>query len=553
MPRRSDPPACGRVFDRIECTEVGEHLCQPRALHAVAFVQECLVHTKGRWARTAFRLAPWQREGIIEPLFGEVRWDPETGGYVRRFRLGWIELARKNGKSELLAAIALYMLVADGEEGAEVYGAAKDREQASKVFDVAERMVLLSPVLSERLTVRRSPRRIVYPAMASYYETLARDALGNLGHNPHCVVFDEVIAQPDDQLWMAMRTGMGARHQPLMVAATTAGNDPSSFAALEHRECVRIADAPERARHRFAYLRNVPNEADPWDESGWHEANPALGDFLSLESLREEAIEARNDPAKENAFRQFRLNQWVAQGTRWMPLHTYDACVGEPWPNPVWRYADWKGRVAWCGLDLSAKHDLSSFCLILPPTGPRGTADAIWRHWAPETALRDLDLATAGQASVWARAGWLTLTDGEVIDYDRVYSDIIADCSHFAVREISYDKWCGEPVRQAIESRCGVQMVSADPTYAGMTQPMTDLMSLTLTRGWAHHGNPVARWCFDSVEVKRSTDNPDLIKPTKPERRAGNKRIDGVIAAALAVGAWRTRGAVPVGIPVRVR
>ena len=201
-----------------------------------------------------------------------------------------------------------------------------DRGQAANVFDVAARMVKLSPVLSSRLVVKDHIKRIIDERTNSYYEVVSTDAAGNLGHNPHGVIFNEVLAQRDARLWDAMRTGMGARAQPLMIAATTSGDDPASFARTEHNECVRIQDEPERARHRFAYVRNVPEGADPWEEANWPMANPALGDFLSIRSLRQEATEAKNGPSKENAFRQCWLNQWVQQSHRWMPC----ICTGRP-------------------------------------------------------------------------------------------------------------------------------------------------------------------------------------------------------------------------------
>lgn len=534
-------PSCGKAHDQIRCTERGDHFCEPRAAHAEAFFNEILVHTKGDWARQAFDLREWQREEMIRPVFGPVRWDARRKRYVRRVRIVWIELARKQGKSEILAGIALYLLVADGEESAEIYGAAIDREQARKVFDVALRMVQLSPILNKRLICKPHEKRIIDPETYSYYQVVSADASGNLGHNPHGIVFDEVATQRNDQLWGALRTAMGARSQPLMVAATTPGNDPSSWCASMHAEMARVAEDPARSPHTYVYLRNTPPDADPWDETNWYHANPALDDFLDAEALREEALEARNDPSRENLFRQFRLAQWVQQATRWMPYHLYQAVTGEPWINPFWRYEEWKGRPAWAGLDLSAKHDLTAWCLCLPGKGAE-PADAFWRFWLPEEAYDALLRSTSGKAQAWVRDGWLTLTDGAVIDYTRVYEEITTDAKHFRLAEIDYDKWSGEPARQAIEERTGATMVAVDQNFTGMHQPMTDLMGLVLNRGWLHHGNPVAAWCFDSVEVRRSTVNPELIKPEKPQRKAGDPRIDAVVAAALAVGGWKARG-----------
>jgi phage terminase large subunit-like protein len=527
------------------CDEEGPHYCKPRAELVVNFFERVLVHTKGLYARKPFILTAWQRDEIICPLFGNVVFSEQHQRYVRQYRSAWIELGRKNGKSELLAGIMLYLLLFDGEMGAEIYGAAKDRDQARIIWDVAQRMVRLSPVLRRRqgLTIRMWEKRIVDERTGSYYRIIPRDALGNLGHDPLAVVFDEVIAQPDNTLWDALRTAMGSRLQPLILAATTAGNDPTSFAAAEHREVVKIAEDPSRAPHRFVYCRNLAEDADPYDEANWYYPNPGLGDFLSLDALRDESVEARNDPLKENAFRQFRLNQWVKQSSRWMAMHLYADCTGDLWPNAIWRPTALHGREVWVGLDLSAKQDLTSLSVFAPPKGDQ-PGEVLWWHWLPEDALPALDTATSGQASQWVKAGFLRLCEGSVIDYLDVCTQIEKILKPFKVKEITYDKWSGEYVRQELQRRLGkIPMVSNEPTYAGMTIPLKELMALTTTRAWHHHGNPVAAFCFDSIEVRRAPENPELIKPVKPDRRPDQKRIDAVITAALAIGAWRIRGA----------
>lgn len=552
MPRArsgsSAEPVCGHSVDGVVCSERGTHFCVPRADHAQKFCEELLVHTKGSYARRAFILADWQRDDIVRPLFGLVRWSAEHGQYVRRYEIAWIEIARKNGKTELLAAIMLYLLVGDGEESAELYGVARDRDQAALCFDVAARMVTLSPILSRRLEIKQVNRRIVDRKTASVYAVIAADAAGALGSNPSGVAADEILAWRDRSMWDAMRTGMGsgARRQPLMVAATTAGNDPSGFAAKMHEEMQRVSDDPERAPHVFVYMRNLPVEADPWDEANWAEPNPALGDFLSLEALRKQALEAKNDPSAENSFRQFRLNQWVSQASRWMPMHLYAASSGEPWLTPDQRREELAGRIAYCGLDLAAKFDLTAWCLIIPDTDG-DECDVQWRFWLPEGALAELDRRNAGKILPWVRQGWITVTDGDVIDYQRVYADIGADAEHFNIRAGGADRWSMMPVIQEIAQRTALPvddaLVLVEQTYKGMTPGMVELMGLVKEEKFRHHGNPVAAWCFDSVQVRRAPYDPELIRPDKPERGATGKRIDAVPAAAMAVEAWRLRAA----------
>jgi phage terminase large subunit-like protein len=520
------------------CRRYGPHLCAPRADRAEAVFTEILVHTKGRWARRPFLLADWQRDGIVRPMFGRVRYDPDLGRWIRRYRLCWIELARKNGKSELLAGIALILLCADDEEGAEIYGAAVDRDQARKVFDVAQRMVQLSPVLSRRLTLLPHAKRIVDERTGSFYEAVAADAAGNLGHNPSGIIFDEVLTQKSGDLWHALRTGMGAREQPLMVAATTAGNDPESFAAAQHAEMAKVAEDPERAPHTLVYMRNTDPAADPWDETVWAHGNPALGDFLSVQALRDEALEARNDPALENSFRQYRLNQWVQQTTRSIPLHLWDACADESLGSPDEVWARLTGRRCFGGLDLSATTDLTSVCWVFPDD-PYAVA---WRFWIPETQIAHLDKYLGGRAAVWVRQGWLTATEGNVIDYEQVYADITRDAGRFRVVDISHDRWQAEPVRQELERR-GLTSFPVGQGYVGMGPPMAEFKRLLKGGQLTHFGNPVARWHADSLETK--TDDAENEKPVKPARDRSGRRIDGMVALLMGIDGAMRRGAEP--------
>lgn len=543
------PPACGFTFDGERCTARGEHRCGPRAAKVIGFFDELLVHTKGRWARQPFHLETWQRDDIAVPLFSTVVWSTEAERYVRRYRIAWIEIARKNGKSEILAGFMLYLLVADDEEGAEIYGCAVDREQARKVYDVAERMVQLSPTLSRVLKVYKATKRIVHDKTASYYEIIAADAAGALGHNPHGIAFDEVLAQKNGSLWNAMRTGMGARTQPLMIAATTAGDDPNSFGKSEHDEMMRIAEDPNRARHIFTYIRSLPSDADPWDEANWAQPNPALGSFLSLQALREEAEEAKNDPTKENSFRQFRLNQWVSQSTRWMPLHLWDACAGDVYLHPSTAEARLAGVTAYAGFDLAAKFDLTSWCLLLPEGGEEDPVHLLWRFWLPESGLDKLDQLHEGRFTRWAREGWLTVTEGSVIDYDRVVADVAEDARTFRIVGADCDEWSMWPVINRVAEACTLDVDQGEVTayrntYDRMSPGMDGLMSLVRTGRLRHHGNPLARFCFDTVEVRRAAYDPNLIRPVKPERMTDRARIDGVCAAAMACNSWQARATV---------
>jgi phage terminase large subunit-like protein len=563
---RKKRPVCGFTLDGKTCKKSGPHYCEPRADRVVRFHAEVLVHTKGRWARHAFVLEGWQEWDIVRPLFGEVVWSEDWHCYVRRYRLAYIVLARKNGKSEMVAGMVLVLLVGDDEQGAEIYGAARDKEQASKVGQVVNQMREMSPLLNGdigkggRLKLNKSTKRIYDLSTASFFDIIAADALAELGHNPHASYIDEVLSQRDDSLFHALRTAMGARVQPMFVLATTETNDPAGFGAVQIDEAEKIQEDPSRAPHIFAYVRKLPQtdeelrrlrkafrghpdlpvSTDPWDERNWRWPNPALGSFKTLQSMREEAVEARNNPVNENAFRQFQLNQRVNQVTRYMPMSLWKQNAGEVAPRPAWLLPKMLGKKAWAGLDLSAKLDLTAWTVL--------TVDgwAWWRFWVPESVVPKLDEHTGGQFGLWVRDGWVKATDGDTIDYDTVYADIERDAGLFRLAGCTYDKWSGEPVRQEIEHRTGLTMDESSTSYDRMTAPMQELMRILKARELQHGNNPVAQWMADNLNAKYPRDDPDRVRPVKPDRQKTGIRVDGMVSLLMAIdGRMRDEQAPP--------
>lgn len=503
------------------CTQLGDHLCEPRAKRAVDVFEQILVHTKSKWRGKPFLLEEWQRDEIIRPLFGRVVWSDEHKQWIRQYQIAWIELARKNGKSELLAGIALILLVADDEGGAEIYGCAVTREQAGKVYEVAEQMVKLSPILKRRLRINKQQKQISDDKTGSFYKIVAADTSSNEGHNPHGVIFDEVHTQRNDGLWNVMRTAMGTRTQPLMVAATTAGNNPSSFCAAEHAYCERVQADPSIDPSRFVFMRNTPKDADWRDEDNWRFANPALGSFLSIDSLRKEAREADLAPAKQNAFRQYRLNQWVQQASRWIDLSAWDASAGEVNEDDLAR------RECWGGLDLASTTDIAALCLVFP--GKTDGYDVIWRYWIPGDQVAKFDGRTAGAASVWVRDGWLIATDGNVIDYKAILYEIDQLARTHTIREIAYDRWGMTQMSQDLMD-ARMTVVPFGQGFASMSPPAKEMERLILEKKFRHGGNPVTRWMADNVVVRS-----DPAGNIKPDKEKSHEKIDGIVAACMAL------------------
>jgi phage terminase large subunit-like protein len=578
-PDLPDGPVCEHTFRGKRCGKAGAHYCEPRADRVVAFFPGILVHTSGPLKRQPFHLRAWQEHEIIRPLFGEVVWSAEWGCYVRRYRVAHIVVARKNGKSALVAGIVLYLVVGDDEEAAEVYGAAKDTKQAGKVFQPVNRMRQLSPRLNGdrghggRLQHNKNSRRIFDEQTASYYEVITSDAEGELGHNPHGFVLDEVLSQPDGSLWEAMVTAQGARLQPLYLAVTTETDDSRSFGAAMIDEAERVQENPARAPHVFAFVRKMPKTEDElqrlqavypdhpdlpvsidWqDERNWKWPNPGLDEFKSRQALREARLEALNEPAKENGFRQFQLNQRVSQATRWMPMVLYEACSGDIWPTPQWGRDQLKGARGWFGFDLAARFDLTAWAVLIPAPGD-DNVHALWRFWLPETALAKLDKAHDGAWSRWAAQGWLTVHEGDIIDYSRVYDDVTEDARHFKLVAGDCDQWSMDPVIQEIGKRTGIKEIAAyTNTYQRMSPGMKSVMAMVRTGVLEHHGNPVARFCFESVETRKAPYDPELIRPDKPDRDRSDKRIDAVPALAMAANALDRAPAVRASKRARVR
>lgn len=555
-PRDRKGPVCGYTFRDTTCVKKGAHYCQPRADRAVAFPAELLRHIKGPYRRKPFVLRAWQEHEIIRPLFGEVIWSAEWQRYVRRYRRAYIIVGRKNGKSEIAAAIQLLLFVGDDEEAAEVYNAAKDTKQAEKVFGPALRMVQLSPVLSRRLKYYKNERRLVDERSGSIYEVITADAKGELGHNPHGFNLDEVLSQPDGSLWEAMDTADGAREQELLFATSTETDEPNSFGASLIDEAEKVQEDPRRAPHVFTFIRkapateqelarlhrifkghpHLPVSTDPWDERNWKWANPALDQFKSREALRRHALAAKTNAAKEKAFRQFQLNQRVQALYRYIPMDLWDANAGELALSPTWRDGQLAGRKCWAGLDLSSKLDLTAWALLFDDGSIR------WRFWVPEAVVPVLSEHTDGAFRQWCDDGWITVTDGNVIDYASIYDGIEEDHAQFAIADITYDKWSGEPVRQEIVERTGLECYESSTTYDRMTGPMTEFTRALHAAEYAHGGNPVARWMAEHLKGKSPADDPDRVRPVKPDRRKEHVRIDGMPALFFAIDGQMRQG-----------
>lgn len=496
------------------------------ASKATRFIEKVLVHCDGEWANVPFTLLPWQR-ALVEQLFGTLNEDGK-----RQYRTCYCEIPRKNGKSETAAAIALYLLFADEEPGAQVYGAAGDRDQAGIVFRVAAEMVRRAPVLAKRAQVVDSVKRIAVPATASFYRAIPADAAGSHGFNASGVIVDETHVQPNRDLIDVLNTSTGARRQPLTFYITTAGYDKQSICWELHDYATKVRDGVIDDPTFLPVLYGTA-EGDDWkNPATWAKANPSLGQTVKLDYLERECKRAQETPAYENTFRRLHLNQWTAQETRWLPVEKWEACQAEI------DWEEYRGRRCFAGLDLSSTTDLSAFVLLFPEEDGGLTVRA-W-HWMPEACMAERERRDRVPYSLWARQGWITPTPGNVIDYTFIEATLADLAEKYEIRECGYDPWNAMQLVLWLQDK-GMAMVPVRQGYGSLSAPTKELEKLVLGRKIRHDGNPLLRWEVDCVTV--ASDPAGNVKPVKPDRVKSSGRIDGVAAMVDALFAQiRHRG-----------
>lgn len=489
----------------------GERVC--------AFFEKVLKHSEGQWAGEPFELMEWERNDVLMPLFG---WKRANG--TRRFRRGYVEIPKKNGKSAIASGVALYLLVGDNEPGAEVYCAASDRQQASIVFNAAAAMVRKSSVLSKRLEVHRSTKTISYLSEGSTYRALSADAGSNEGLKIHGLIFDELHTQKNRDLFDALTYGGAARRQPLLFAITTAGvYDPESVCWLEHDYATKVRDGILPDTSYFTYIRSADKDDDWADEKTWFKANPSLGVTITLESFREDFQKARNSPAQENAFRRYRLNQWVQQETRWLQIEKWDACNAHPLT------AGEVSRRTWTlGVDLSSKIDLTALVAVSNEDENHEIAVKCW-FFMPEDRAVEREKEDRVPYTAWARAGLVELTPGNVVDYDFVEARTKEIIRELHINEVCFDPWNAQQFANHIQGS-GTTCIEVRQGYATLSEPTKVLERLVVAGKLRHGGNPVLRWMASNVAV--DIDPAGNIKPSKAK---STQRIDGIAALVTAM------------------
>lgn len=470
-----------------------------------------LKHSKGEWAGRQFILSPWE-QAYLWVLFG---WKRKDGN--RRYRISYIEIARKNGKSTLAAGVALYLLDADGEEGAEVYSAATKRDQARIVHSEAARMVRSSPPLKRYLTVQRD--NIHAKDTNSKFEPLSSDYNSLDGLNTHGAIVDELHAHKTRDLWDILDTSTGARRQPLLFAITTAGVSRQSVCRELHDYTERILEGSLKD-DSFCGVIYTLDEGDDWkDEKVWRKANPSLRESVKLADLRNKARRAKETPSALNSFLRLHMNVWTQGETRWIDPDIWNACNGRT------DIEELRNEPCYGGLDLSTTTDITAFVLKFP-----GTGDALAWFWIPEEGMEKRERRDRAPFSSWVRMGFVEATPGNVIDYEYIKAKIIKIAGEFkGLIEIGFDPWNATQIGIQLEE-AGVRIANVGQGYKSLSPAAKELEREYLSGELKHGGNPVLRWMAANVVLE--TDPAENIKPSK---RRSAERIDGIVALCCAI------------------
>ena len=476
--------------------------------------------SKGEWAGKPLVLLPWEQT-IVENIFGWLRPDG-----TRRFRKAYIEVPKKNGKSTLMAALSLLMLVCDGEPGAEVYVGAVTRKQASIIHDEAARMVRQSPVLSEHLRIIDSTKTILFDDNDGVLRALSADVESQEGLNASCVIIDELHAHKRRKFFDTLVYSGTSRKQPLFMVITTAGEyDPESIGWEQHEYATNVLSGVFEDWQFYPVIYAAKQDADWTDPAVWKAANPSFGVTMSESDFMAQCDEAQNKPTKQASFKRYRLNIWVQAAEAWLDMRQYHACAEK------YTLADLRGRKCYGGLDLSSTKDLSAFALVFPPAGKDRFFRSLCWLWLPAENAVERAKENAAPYALWTDLGWVRLTHSGtgVIDYGEIRRCIAEEIKpQVRLDGIAYDPYRATEIVQALQNECRIHMEPHRFGSLSMNAPMTELEKKIIGREFVHDGNPVQAWMFGNVTA--ISDSGGLIKP---DRSNVKKKIDGAVAVML--------------------
>jgi len=491
------------------------------AERVIAFIERHITHVKGELAGQPFILEEWQKDDIIRPLFGMK--NSETG--LRKFQTCYIELPRKNGKSSLSAGLALYLLFADGEKGAEVYSAAGDRQQAGIVFDIAKSMALNDPAIKNNCKLFKSS--IVHEKSNSFYKAISAEASTAHGFNASAIIFDELHVQPNRDLWDTLTTSTGARKQPLTMAITTAGYDRNSICWEVHEYAMKVESGAIQDETFLSCVYAAQPDDDFMSPETWAKANPGYGTIVKKEYLEKESKKAEKVVSYENTFRRLHLNQWTTNETKWLSQKQWEKCDIAPI-----ELSKYRGRQCWAGLDLASVRDISAFVLVFEEDNK---FEVLPFFFSPKDNAYTRSRRDGVDYLGWEKEGYMELTPGNVTDYEFIKDKIKEVCEQVNIQSIAYDRWNASQLVIDLMNE-GIPMEPFGQGFASMNQPTKELERLVLDKKLNHAGNPILTWMLNNIQVK--VDPAGNIKMDKGKSK---EKIDGMIALVMGLGCYLNR------------
>lgn len=494
--------------------ERGLYFDPASAWRAILFCSACQ-HYKGEFSGMTFDPEPWQHF-FLWVLFG---WKRANG--TRRFRTAYLEISRKNGKTYLGAVIGLYLTMADGEAGAEVYSVATKRDQARICHGDAKNIILKSPALRGYFEILRDNLSI--EETASKFEPLGRDSNSLDGLNVSGAIMDELHAWRNRELWDVIDTATGARQQPLIIAITTAGFNRHTICWDQHVYSKKILSRLVEDDDFFGMIYTQDEEGEIDRPETWIKSNPNLGVSVNIDDLTNKIKRARETPSMLNAVLRLRLNMWTQAETRWINLDKWSACGSAVIEENL------AGRVCYGGLDLSSTTDISAFIIVFPPAENEDVYSVLARFWIPEDNMVERSHRDRVPYEAFVREGLITATPGNVIDYAWITDQIDRDAQVYNLQEIAFDRWGATKIIQEIEE-LGLPVVQFGQGFASMSPPMKELEKLIISKKIAHGGNQVLSWMADNVVAKE-----DPAGNIKPDKAKSIEKIDGIVALIMAL------------------
>lgn len=508
--------AVKRYYSDLEnALDKGWYFDKKAAMRAINFIER-LKHTKGEWAGQRFRLEPWQ-QFVLWNIFG---WKLADG--TRRFRYAYIEIARKNGKTALSAGVGLYMLFADGEARPEVYSAATVKDQAKICFADAVEIVKATDLKNYLTPFRNS---IVYELKGGTFKPLSSDYGTHDGLNPSCGIIDEFHAHRDSGMFDVIKSAFGARKQPLMFIITTAGFNKAGACYAYRENVIKVLRGVNEDDSLFGIIYTLDKKEEWENPKMWIKSNPNLGVSLSVDYLADQVRDAKNRPEAVRNVMTKNVNLWVDAERTWILDEAWMKCVGTMSP------ADLKGCACWGGLDLSNVSDITAYVLIFHEND---RFQLLPFFWIPEEKMLEKVRKENINYGKWVAGGHVTVTPGNVIDYDFVKADILRIVADYDLRSSAYDRWNSSQTIIDLQNE-GMVFNPFGQGYGSMSAPTKEFEKLVLTEKIEHFGNPVLRWMLSSTVTK--TDPAGNIKPDKEK---SVQKIDGIVGSIMALGEWMT-------------